>query len=124
MRATIRLILAAFLALPCAAEPLQNKEGAAVLRLSVRAERHVRESHFAAGRRSRGKSLFLPGTDLRRLLKAAQKTKPRREFNGRYKRVVAADDAIGSDGRSGRPVKTYVVIADPDGQVVTMYPGR
>lgn len=110
--------------MPCAAEPLRNREGAAVLRLSVRAERHVRESHFAAGRRSQGKSLFLPGTDLRRLLRAAQTTMPRRESNGRYKRVVVADDAIGSDGRSGKPVKTCVIIADPDGQVVTMYPGR
>ena len=47
------LALAAFAA---AAEP-------AVLTLGERAERHVRESHFAGGRRSRGKSLFLPGTD-------------------------------------------------------------
>ncbi len=124
MRTAARLLLAAFLALPCAAELPRNKEGAAVLRLSVRAEMHVRESHFAEGRYSRGKSLFLPGTDLRKLLKAAQTAKPRRELNGRYKRVVAADDAIGSDGRSGRPVKTCVVIAEPDGQVVTMYPGR
>ncbi len=110
--------------MPCAAEPLHHTEDAAVLRLSVRAERHVRERHFAEGRRSRGKSLFLPGTDLRALLKAAQTTKPRRELNGRDKRVTDAGVAIGWDGRSGRPVKTYVVIAEPDGQVVTMYPGR
>lgn len=94
------------------------------LTLGARAEKHVRESHFVSGRRSRGKSLFLPETDLLKLLKAAEKAKPRREANGRYKRVVAVDAAIGSDGRSGNPVKTYVVIAEPDGEVVTMYPGR
>ncbi|MDD5301756.1 MAG: hypothetical protein PHS14_01500 [Elusimicrobia bacterium] len=120
----LRIALAFFLVLPCGAAPVAQKEDARVLRLSARAEKHVREGHFASGRRSRGKSLFLPGTDLLELLKAAEKSKPRREANGRYKRVVAVDDAIGSDGRSGKPVKTYVVIAEPGGEVVTMYPGR
>jgi len=96
----------------------------AALTLGARAEKHVREGHFAAGRRSRGKSLFLADTDLRKLLMEAEKTKPRREANGRDKRVTDAGAVIGSDGRSGKPVKTYVVIAEPDGQVVTMYPGR
>jgi hypothetical protein len=117
----LRIVLAALMALPCAAAPLA-KDGA--LRLSARSEKHVREGHFAAGRGSRGKSLFLEGTDLLKLLKAAQKEKPRREKNGRDKRVAAFDEAIGTDGRTGRPVKTCVVIAEPDGQVVTMYPGR
>jgi len=40
------------------------------------------------------------------------------------KRVAAGKDALGTDGRSGRPVKTCVVISEPDGAVVTMYPGR
>jgi hypothetical protein len=97
---------------------------APALTLGARAEKHVREGHFAEGRHSRGKSLFLPGTDLRKLLKAAENAKPRREANGRDKRVVDAGVPIGSDGRSGRTVKTYVVIAEPGGEVVTMYPGR
>jgi hypothetical protein len=94
------------------------------LTLGERAERHVRESHFAGGRRSRGKSLFLPGTDLLKLLRAAEKEKPVRQKNGRDKRVADAGATVGTDGRSGRPVRTCVVIAEPDGQVVTMYPGR
>lgn len=94
------------------------------LTLRERAERHVRESHFAEGRRSRGKSLFLPGTDLLGLLKAAEKAAPVRQKNGRDKRVAGGGEVIGTDGRTGRPVKTCVVIAEPDGQVVTMYPGR
>lgn len=97
---------------------------APVLTLGARAEKHVRESHFAEGRRSRGKSLFLPGTDLLKLVKAAEKAEPRRQANGRYKRVAAVGDAIGTDGRTGKPLKTCVVIAEHDGQVVTMYPGR
>ena len=112
------------MAFPCAAAPLANKDEAAMLRLSARSEKHVREGHFAEGRNSRGKSLFLEGTDLLKLLKAAEKSRPRREKNGRDKRVTDAGAVIGSDRRSGRPVKTYVVIAEPDGQVVTMYPGR
>ncbi|MCR4293890.1 MAG: hypothetical protein NUW21_00025 [Elusimicrobia bacterium] len=94
------------------------------LTLGERAEKHVRESHFAEGRRSRGKSLFLPGTDLRELLKAAEKAKPVRQKNGRDKRVARTKLPVGTDGRTGRPVKTFVVIAEPDGRVVTMYPGR
>jgi hypothetical protein len=120
----LRIALAFFMAWPCAAATPVQKENAAILRLSARAERHVREGHFPGGVRSRGKSIFVAGVDLLKLLKAAEKSKPRREKNGRDKRVVAAGEAIGSDGRSGRPVKTYVVISEPDGEVVTMYPGR
>lgn len=94
------------------------------LTLSERAERHVRESHFAEGRRSRGKSLFLPGTDLLQLLELAEKARPVRQKNGRDKRVAGGREVVGTDGRTGRPVKTCVVIAEPNGQVVTMYPGR
>lgn len=94
------------------------------LTLSERAERHVREGHFAEGRRSRGKSLFLPGTDLFKLLELAQKSKPVRQKNGRDKRVTGGRKVIGTDGRTGKPVKSFVVIAEPDGRVVTMYPGR
>jgi len=38
--------------------------------------------------------------------------------------LADAGAAIGTDGRSDKPMRTYVVIAEPDGQVVTMYPGR
>lgn len=95
-----------------------------VLTMSARAEKHVRESHFAGGSRSRGKSLFLPGTDLLKLLKTAESAKPRRQANGRDKRVAGGGTKVGTDGRTGKPVKTFVVIAEPGGAVVTMYPGR
>lgn len=94
------------------------------LTMGARAEKHVREAHFAGGSRSRGKSLFLPDADLRKLLKAAESAKPRRQVNGRDKRVADAGAVIGTDGRTGKPVKTVVVIAEPGGAVVTMYPGR
>ena len=68
--------------------------------------------------------MFLPDTDLRKLLRAAERAKPRRQDNGRDKRVAGAGAVIGADGRSGKPMKTYVVIAEPNGEVVTMYPGR
>lgn len=113
----LRFFLALFLAVPGFAEPV-------TLHLSARAEKHVREGHFAGGKKSRGKSLFNTGADLLKLLKAAEKSKTRREQNGRDKRVTDSGVMIGTDGRSGRPVRTYVVIAEPDGEVVTMYPGR
>ncbi len=120
----LQIALTMLLAVSAAAAPSTYKEEAAVLRLSARAEKHIREGHFPAGSRTRGKSIFVAGTDLLKLLKSAESSKPRREKNGRDKRVIDAQAVIGSDGRSGRPVKTYVVIAEPDGEVVTMYPGR
>ena len=94
------------------------------LRLSKRAEKHVREGHFAGGRNTRGKSQFLPKTDLLELLKAAEASEPSRQGNGRDKRVTDAGRPIGTDGRTRKPVRSYVVISEPDGDVVTMYPGR
>ncbi len=120
----LQIALAFLLALPCAGAPLVKDESAVILRLSPRAERHIREGHFPEGMRTRGKSVFVAGTDLLKLLKAAEMSRPRREKNGRDKRVTDAKAVIGSDGRSGRPMRTYVVIAEPDGEVVTMYPGR
>jgi len=119
LRRALFAVLALAAVATAADSPQENR-----LVLGARAERHVRESHFAGGARSRGKSLFLPGTDLRKLVKAAEKAKPRRQDNGRDKRVADAGAVIGSDGRSGKPMRTYVVIAEPDGAVVTMYPGR
>lgn len=115
-----RLLLAVLCAAASAAPAAPRVE----LRLSKRAERHVREGHFADGRRSRGKSLFFPKTDLLGLLKAAEDSPPRRQENGRDKRVTDAGRAIGTDGRTRKPVSSYVVIAEPDGDVVTMYPGK
>lgn len=84
----------------------------------------MREGHFPGGRNTRGKSQFLPKTDLPALLKAAEGTEPARQANGRDKRVTDAGRTIGTDGRTRKPLSTYVVIAEPDGEVVTMYPGR
>lgn len=97
--------------------------GSGALRLTPRAEKHVRERHFPGGAQTRGKSLFYEGTDLAALLAAAQKAAPRRQANGRDKRVVDAGKPVGTDGRTRRPVRAYVVISEPDGLVITMYPG-
>ena len=85
----LRRALFALLAVALAAA-----SASAALTLDARAERHVRESHFAGGRLSRGKSLFLPGTDLLELLKLAEKAKPARQKNGRDKRVAGAGDPM------------------------------
>lgn len=116
------LLLASFFAVPSFGQTPVKDE--AVLRLSPRAERHVREGHMLGGRNTRGKSVFAADVDLLRLLKAAEKSKPKRERNGRLKRVTDAGKEIGKDGWTGKPMRTYVVISETDGQVVTMYPGK
>ena len=111
-------LLATALVLPAAAKP-----AAVSLRLTKGTERHIREQHFPGGRQTRGKSVFLEGIDLEALLAAAASAKPRRQANGRDKRVVDAGKPVGTDGRTRRLVKTYVVISEPDGLVITAYPG-
>lgn len=131
LRRVRRLLLAAIPAalllpppVPAAARADERATAAARLTLSARAERHVRERHFPGGRQTRGKSLFRAGEDLAALVRAAQAAPPRRQPNGRDKRVVDAGRAVGTDGRTGRPARTYVVVSEPDGAVVTAYPGR
>lgn len=101
-----------------------EKQVVRTLRLAPRTERHIKERHFPGGRQTRGKSLFLEGTDLDALLLKAEGAVPRRQKNGRDKRVVDFGKPVGTDGRTGRPVKTYVVISEPDGLVITAYPGN
>jgi hypothetical protein len=96
----------------------------AALVLSPRAEKHVREGHCPGGKRTKGKSVFIDCSDLAGLLEKAEAVKPARQKNGRDKRVVSGKEPVGTDGRSKKPVKSYVVIAEPEGAVVTMYPGR
>ena len=80
--------------------------------------------HFPGGRRTSGKSLFNTGEDLDALIRLAETAPAGRERNGRDKRVADAGRAIGTNDRTGKPVTTVVVIAEPDGEVVTAYPGR
>jgi hypothetical protein len=116
-RAAVGLLTALVLAAPAA-------PAKAALHLGRNARRHIAAEHFATGSRTRGKSLFNEGEDLDALVALAASAKPRREANGRDKRVVEVGRPIGTDGRSGKPVSTLVVIAEPDGEVVTAYPGR
>lgn len=99
------------------------KPAVRLLRLAPRAERHIRERHFPGGKQTRGKSVFLKGTDLDALLLRAEAVKPARQRNGRDKRVVDFGKPVGRDGRRGRTLRTYVVISEPDGLVITAYPG-
>lgn len=131
MRRLLALVLSSLLSLPgyaakqAGTAPVAKAESKAVrlLRLVPSAERHIRERHFPGGKQTRGKSVFLEGTDLDALLSKAESAKPQRQRNGRDKRVVDLGKTVGRDGRTGRPVRTYVVISEPDGLVITAYPG-
>jgi DMSO/TMAO reductase YedYZ molybdopterin-dependent catalytic subunit len=101
-----------------------EKKVVRTLRLVPGTERHIKERHFPGGRQTRGKSVFVEGTDLDALLLKAEAAPPQRQKNGRDKRVVDHGKVVGTDGRTGRPVRTYVVISEPDGLVITAYPGN
>lgn len=105
------------------AAPAREKAATVRLRLSKGAERHIRERHFPGGRQTRGKSLFFASIDLNTLLAVAETAPARRQANGRDKRVVDADKDVGTDGRTGAPARRYVVISEPNGLVITAYPG-
>lgn len=109
MKPWVRLLLAAWLAV--------------LLHLGPRARRHIRDGHFPGGRRTAGKSVFNKGENLDALIKLAAGAPAKRERNGRFKRVADAGRPIGTDDRTGAAITTVVVIADPDGEVVTAYPG-
>jgi hypothetical protein len=94
------------------------------LHLGSRARKHIMSEHFPGGGRTNGKSVFNGSEDLDSLIKQAEGVRPKRERNGRDKRVVKADHAVGTNDRTGKAETTYVVIAEPDGEVVTAYPGR
>ena len=94
------------------------------LHLGARARKHILSEHFPGGGRTNGKSVFNGSEDLDALIKSAETATPRRERNGRDKRVVKADHAVGTNDRTGKAETTYVVIAEPDGEIVTAYPGR
>ncbi|MFI5346492.1 MAG: hypothetical protein ACHQ51_08970 [Elusimicrobiota bacterium] len=94
------------------------------LHLGARARKHILSEHFPGGGRTNGKSVFNGSEDLDELIKRAEGVAPKRERNGRDKRVVRAGRAVGVNDRTGKPETTYVVIAEPDGEVVTAYPGR
>lgn len=113
-----RLAFALCVLLSVAAAP------AVPLHLGARARRHILSEHFPGGKRAAGKSLFNKGEDLDALIALAGTAPARRQRNGRDKRVADAGRAIGADGRTGKAVTTVVVIAEPDGEVVTAYPGR
>lgn len=123
-----RLLLVLCVALPgsvsFAAPSAATAPAAVKLHLGSRARRHILEGHFPGGRKTAGKSLFNKNEDLDALIASAASAKPRRQSNGRDKRVYDAGRAIGVNDRDGKPVFTIVVISEPDGEVVTAYPGK
>lgn len=121
LAALLCLAPASAVAAPAAAPAAET---AVRLHIGARARRHIQSEHFRTGSRTAGKSLFKDGEDLDALVALAAGAPARRERNGRDKRVVDCGRVIGSDGRTGKPVRTLVVIAEPDGEVVTAYPGR
>ncbi len=126
-RLLLALVLSGAVApvLPSSAQAPESaaKPSAVRLRTTARTEKHIRERHFPGGRQTRGKSIFFLNMDLKALLAAAENASWTVQANGRHKRVVDAGKPIGTAHRSGRPMRTYVVISEPDGLVITAYPG-
>ncbi|MFD9286642.1 Hint domain-containing protein, partial [Streptomyces mirabilis] len=92
--------------------------------LDAAGENYVRSKHIPGGAKADAtKGLFNKDVDLYRLSDDAAKFEPKLQDNGNYVRVGNASDIIGTDVETGLPTKTYTVVTDKWGNVVTMHPG-
>lgn len=58
------------------------------------------------------------------LICAAAETPPVKQTDGgNYERIQDADHDVGIDYRTQRPTPTYTVITEPNGALVTAFPG-
>lgn len=57
------------------------------------------------------------------LLTDAARVAPVRQAGGNYERIVVADHDVGYDFYAKEYTEVYSVITDPNGNVVTMFPG-
>lgn len=69
------------------------------------------------------KGVFNAGTDLYKLAEDSNQFDAVEQTNGNWQRIATAPDVIGTDIETGLPTKTYTVITDKYGAVITMHPG-
>ncbi|MFJ5530567.1 polymorphic toxin-type HINT domain-containing protein [Streptomyces sp. NPDC093261] len=92
--------------------------------LDAAGETYVRSKHMPGGAKADAtKGLFNKDADLYKLADDAGEFEPKLQDNGNYVRVGNAPDIIGTDVETGLPTKTYTVVTDKWGNVVTMHPG-
>jgi RHS repeat-associated protein len=96
------------------------------INITVEGLAHVAEGHMVGGAKAilGKKSIFNASEDVRGLIKAAEGTAPVRQATGNFERVVDAGRQIGIDRTTGTPTSTYTVITEPNGNLVTAFPGK
>jgi RHS repeat-associated protein len=85
---------------------------------------HVLDRHIIGGALSTGKSLFDDNVTVTRLIAdAADAVPPIAQVNGNHAYIVDAGRTIGVDRATGAATRIYTVIARPNGELVTAFPG-
>jgi hypothetical protein len=104
-------------------DPEDGGEGRDKIKIGEKELQDVIEKHTEGGTQNTpDKSTFKKGIDIRRLIQEAERESPVKQPNGRMRRTVTADREIGID-LNGKPTRTYTVITNPDGSLVTAHPG-
>jgi hypothetical protein len=96
-----------------------------LIRTTARGVDHTLQRHFRTGAQSAGKSHFFDTEMVHQLAGQAQGTPfAFRQGSGRVQHVVPdAGRDIGIDRTTGLPTRTYTVVTEAGGDMVTMFPG-
>jgi transcription elongation GreA/GreB family factor len=71
-----------------------------------------------------GASTFYQSTDITNLIANAEAVTPTLQPHGTYIRVIDAGSPVGIDRATGEPTSIYTVITEPNGDLISSYPGR
>lgn len=105
------------------AEPLLERVPRSV-QLSEKALEHVVQSHTAGGANAAGKSIFFMAEEVPTLIQRAASVTPRVQAGGRTLQwVVEAAQEVGIERATGFATRTYTVITDLEGRLITAFPG-
>jgi hypothetical protein len=104
---------------------VHNECGGGPIRTNPEGIEHTMQRHFSTGEASAGKSLFYDSEMPHQLTAQAEGTPfAFRQSSGRVQHVVPdAGRAVGVDRTTGQPTRTFTVVTESNGDLVTMFPG-
>ncbi|WP_139260609.1 hypothetical protein [Duganella sacchari] len=95
-----------------------------MIHITKRAWRHIMRHHIASQfTRHKSKSKFYLSVDLMDLLNKAAAL-PAYPYKGNLQRVLDVGMPIGIDRDTGMPTAIVTIFTRPNGDLVTMFPGR
>jgi hypothetical protein len=101
-----------------------QEDASAAIKVTSESIAHTMARHQIGGRSTANKSVFSMDVDILELIRSASNTAAQPQ-SGRpnFQRVVNAGSTVGIDFNTGRPTSIFTVITDPEGNLVTMFPG-